>query len=126
MNDQRVARFNERISAALAAGEGEPFRALIERYESEHNVPAVEIAAALASIAQGKKPLLLDAESGNDARKPRNASAQKSDPRRAAREARASAVARSSEAATRSNSATASRTVRRWKPTASKSAACTA
>ena len=64
MNDQRVARFNERISDALAAGEGEAFRALIERYESEHNVPAVEIAAALASLAQGKKPLLLDAESG--------------------------------------------------------------
>jgi ATP-dependent RNA helicase DeaD len=63
VNEQRVARFNERITAALAAGESEMFRSLIERYESEHNVPAVEIAAALASIAQGKKPLLLDAES---------------------------------------------------------------
>jgi ATP-dependent RNA helicase DeaD len=60
VNDQRVARFNDRISAALAAGEGEKFRALIERYESEHNVPAVEIAAALASLAQGKKALLMD------------------------------------------------------------------
>ena len=64
VNDQRVARFNDRISAALAAGEGEAFRALIERFESEHNVPAIEIAAVLASLAQGKKPLLLDAESG--------------------------------------------------------------
>ena len=63
VNDQRVARFNDRISVALAAGEGEAFRALIERYESEHNVPAVEIAAALASLAQGKKPLLMDGES---------------------------------------------------------------
>jgi ATP-dependent RNA helicase DeaD len=63
VNDQRVARFNDRISAALAAGEGEAFRTLIERYESEHNVPAVEIAAALASLAQGKKPLLMP-ESG--------------------------------------------------------------
>jgi ATP-dependent RNA helicase DeaD len=62
VNDRRVARFHERISAALAGDEGEPFRALIERYESEHNVPAIEIAAALAAIAQGKKPLLLDAE----------------------------------------------------------------
>jgi len=63
VNDQRVARFNDRISAALAAGEGEAFRALIERFESEHNVPAVEIAAALASLVQGKKPLFMDAKS---------------------------------------------------------------
>jgi ATP-dependent RNA helicase DeaD len=62
VNDRRVARFNERISAALEADEGAPFRDLIERYESEHNVPAVEIAAALAGIAQGKKPLLLDVD----------------------------------------------------------------
>jgi ATP-dependent RNA helicase DeaD len=62
VNDRRVARFHERISAALAADEGEPFRALIERYEREHNVTGIEIAAALAAIAQGKKPLLLDAE----------------------------------------------------------------
>lgn len=62
VNDRRVALFHERIGAALAADEGRPFRALIERYESEHNVPAVEIASALAAIAQGKKPLLLDVE----------------------------------------------------------------
>jgi ATP-dependent RNA helicase DeaD len=60
VNEQRLARFNERIGAALAAGEGEPFVALIERYENEHNVPAAQIAAALVSIAQGKKPLLLE------------------------------------------------------------------
>jgi ATP-dependent RNA helicase DeaD len=64
VNDKRVARFNDRISAALAAGEGKPFQALIERFESEHNVPAAEIAAALASLAQGKKPLFMDVESG--------------------------------------------------------------
>jgi ATP-dependent RNA helicase DeaD len=63
VNDQRVARFNDRISAALAANEGEAFRALIERFESEHNVPAVEIAAALASLVQGKKPLFMDVKS---------------------------------------------------------------
>ena len=62
VNEQRVARFNARITEALAAGEAVGFRDLIERYEQEHNVPAVEIAAALASIAQGKKPLLVDDE----------------------------------------------------------------
>src|SRR5678816_2407666 len=69
VNDQRVARFNDRISAALAAGEGEAFRELIERFETEHNVPAVEIAAALASLVQGKKPLLMDV--ANEKREPR-------------------------------------------------------
>jgi ATP-dependent RNA helicase DeaD len=61
VNDQRVARFSARISAALEAGEGAAFRSLIERFESEHNVPAIEIAAALASLAQGKQPLRLEA-----------------------------------------------------------------
>ena len=82
VNDLRVTRFNDRISAALAAGEGEAFRALIERYESEHNVPAVEIAAALASLAQGKKPLFMDAESGKHEPREENASVESPRPRR--------------------------------------------
>ena len=60
VNEQRVRKFNDRISEVLASGEAAPFRALIERFESENNVPAVEVAAALAFLAQGKKPLLLD------------------------------------------------------------------
>jgi ATP-dependent RNA helicase DeaD len=60
VNDQRVARFKQRISDARAAGESNLFRSLIEQYEREHNVPIIEIAAALASIAQGDTPLLLD------------------------------------------------------------------
>jgi ATP-dependent RNA helicase DeaD len=81
VNDQRVARFNDRISAALAAGEGEAFRALIERFESEHNVPAVEIAAALASLVQGKKPLLMDAQSGRR-EPPREETEKRTEPER--------------------------------------------
>jgi ATP-dependent RNA helicase DeaD len=73
VNEQRVARFNQRITEALAAGEAGQFRSLIERYESEHNVPAADIAAALASIAQGKKPLLMDVggEFRRESRSPR-------------------------------------------------------
>ena len=59
VNEQRVARFRDRISAALASGEAESFRDLIEEYEREHDVPAIEIAAALASLLQGGSPLLL-------------------------------------------------------------------
>lgn len=80
VNDQRVARFNARISDALAAGEGATFRALIERFESEHNVPAIEIAAALASLVQGKQPLLLNVESGRRERREEKAPAESSPP----------------------------------------------
>ncbi len=64
VNEQRVNRFNQRITDALATGEADAYRGLIERYEQAHNVPAVEIAAALASMAQGKTPLLLDSPRG--------------------------------------------------------------
>ena len=59
VNDQRIAKFKQGISDTLAAGELELFQQLIEQYEQEHNVPAIEIAAALARIAQGDRPLLL-------------------------------------------------------------------
>jgi len=61
VNEQRVARFRNRITDALADGRAEPFRSLIEEYEREHDVPALEIAAALASLLQGGSPLLLEA-----------------------------------------------------------------
>ncbi len=61
VNEQRINRFKQRITDALAGGEADAFRGVIERYEQEHNVPAIEIAAALASLAQGKTPLFLDA-----------------------------------------------------------------
>jgi ATP-dependent RNA helicase DeaD len=59
VNEQRVARFTQKITEALAADPSDIFRSLIEEYEREHNVPAVEIAAALASLLQGGSPLLL-------------------------------------------------------------------
>jgi ATP-dependent RNA helicase DeaD len=90
VNEQRVARFNQRIADALSAGEGDAFRALIERYESEHNVPAVEIAAALASIAQGKKPLLLETAAEPAKRAERRERSERPErPKRTEREVRA-------------------------------------
>ncbi|MEO6263870.1 MAG: DEAD/DEAH box helicase [Luteimonas sp.] len=59
VNDQRVAKFLGKIGAALESSDLSLFRELVERYEREHNVPAVEIAAALATLVQGKSPLLL-------------------------------------------------------------------
>ncbi|MEP6899249.1 MAG: DEAD/DEAH box helicase, partial [Rhodanobacter sp.] len=59
VNDVRIGKFKQRISDTLAQGSLGEFQKLIEQYEQEHNVPAIEIAAALARIAQGDQPLLL-------------------------------------------------------------------
>lgn len=59
VNDVRIAKFKQRISDTIAVGELQLFQQLIEQYEQEHNIPAIEIAAALARIAQGNQPLLL-------------------------------------------------------------------
>jgi ATP-dependent RNA helicase DeaD len=60
VNDVRIARFKDQIGATLEAGGLEMFQALIEDYERERNVPAIEIAAALAKLARGDVPLLLE------------------------------------------------------------------
>ena len=60
VNDVRIAKFKEQISETLALGELEQFQSLIEDFEREKNIPAIEIAAALAKMARGNVPLLLD------------------------------------------------------------------
>jgi ATP-dependent RNA helicase DeaD len=60
VNDRRITRFKQNISDTLAVGGLEQFQQLIEQFEQEHNIPAKEIAAALARIAQGDRPLLLE------------------------------------------------------------------
>jgi len=59
VNDTRVARFLSRIDETLAGGEIDFYRDLLQRYETEQNVPAIEIAAALAKQLQGDTPFLL-------------------------------------------------------------------
>jgi len=68
VNDRRVQKFLGRITDTLAAGDTGEFRSLIEAYEQEHNVPAVDIAAALARLLQGDTPLLLPPEQRREAR----------------------------------------------------------
>jgi len=60
VNDRRVARFKDRITEAMSAeGDLQFFQELIEQYQNEKNIPAIEIAAALAKLVQGDEPLLL-------------------------------------------------------------------
>ncbi len=60
VNTHRISKFKQQISLALSKDDLGIYRNLIEQYEAEHNVPAVEIAAALARIAQGETPLLMN------------------------------------------------------------------
>ncbi|MBS0417618.1 MAG: DEAD/DEAH box helicase [Proteobacteria bacterium] len=59
VNEQRVAKFKQRIAAALADEETQAFRTLVEEFQTEHTVSALDVAAALASLLQGSTPLLL-------------------------------------------------------------------
>ena len=59
INDKRIERFNQRITDTLNEENLEFFLQLMDNYQQEHNIPALEIAAALAKMVQGKQPLLL-------------------------------------------------------------------
>jgi ATP-dependent RNA helicase DeaD len=61
VNNKRIADFKQRITDTLAAGELSFMQSLIEQYQEEHDVPALEIAAALAKLSIGDQPLLLTA-----------------------------------------------------------------
>jgi ATP-dependent RNA helicase DeaD len=60
INEVRISKFKDQITEALSDGGLDVFRSLIEAYERDHNVPAVEIAAALAKLARGDEPFLLE------------------------------------------------------------------
>jgi ATP-dependent RNA helicase DeaD len=60
VNQQRVTRFKQKIADVLAAGTADKFRFIVEQFEKEQNVPAIDIAAALVSLAQGRSPLLIE------------------------------------------------------------------
>lgn len=97
VNERRVAKFNEKLAAAIASNAGQAFLPLIENYERDNNVSAAEIAAALASIAQGATPLLL--EPGREPASTREASPYEQRPEKAGRRDRPSRDSASGEGA---------------------------
>jgi len=92
INDKRIAKFKQRITDTLAVEDLGLFSQLVEQYQQEHNVPALEIAAALARLLQGDAPFLLqhkpqktadkswDKEGERRPRKERERSARKEKP----------------------------------------------
>ena len=79
VNDQRIARFHQRITEGLAASDIDVFRRLVEDYSHRHEVPELDVAAALARQLQGDTPLLLGAGAES---KPEPASFERAPPRR--------------------------------------------
>ncbi len=59
INDKRIMEFKQRITETLTADNLDFYQRLIEEYVGEHEVPTDMVAAALACLAQGDKPLLL-------------------------------------------------------------------
>lgn len=59
VNNQRIDAFKQKISDTLTSGELAFMQSLVEQYQQEHNVPAIEIAAALAKMTLSDQPFLL-------------------------------------------------------------------
>lgn len=58
INDKRVARFKQRITDALTEP-SELLAKIVAEYAEEHDATPLDVAAALAKMAQGNTPLLL-------------------------------------------------------------------
>lgn len=62
INQQRVARFHQRITQGLAHQDLQKFASIVEHYQRENDVPWQHIAASLAVLANGDHPLLASDE----------------------------------------------------------------
>ena len=72
VNATRLSRFDDAITEALANAERiDRFRDIVAHYVREHDVPEVDVAAALAVVAQGETPLLIDPATEPPVRAPR-------------------------------------------------------
>jgi ATP-dependent RNA helicase DeaD len=59
VNETRVAKFRDSITEALHSEQVGFYRDLVTDYEQEHDVPATDIAAALAVLTHDDRPLLM-------------------------------------------------------------------
>ncbi|MGF6883375.1 ATP-dependent RNA helicase DeaD [Nocardia sp. GAS34] len=62
VNAQRVVKFHDAITENLSGANVALFRKLIEDYEAEHNIPLVDIAAALAIGSNDGENFFMEAE----------------------------------------------------------------
>lgn len=59
VNNKRIAAFKQKITDTRTSSELAFMQSLVEQYQQEHDIPAIEIAAALAKMTLGDQPLLL-------------------------------------------------------------------
>jgi len=59
INNKRIEKFKKRITETLEGEDLNLFTKMIEQYQQDHNVPPLQIAAALAQLLQGDSPFLL-------------------------------------------------------------------
>jgi ATP-dependent RNA helicase DeaD len=69
VNATRLTRFDDAITAALAdPAQIGVFRDIVAHYVEHHDVPEADVAAALAVVAQGDTPLLLEPDAAPEPR----------------------------------------------------------
>ena len=78
--DRRVAQLKRKITDTVESQDLEPFAAMIDAYLEEHDVELQAVAAALAFLAQGERPLTLPSRA--EARAPAGRPVPGSEPRR--------------------------------------------
>lgn len=70
INKRRINKLNEQITETLRSKDISFFKALIENYHSENDASRIDVAAAVAHLAQGDAPLLLEeTDTSADAKK---------------------------------------------------------
>lgn len=83
VNASRLSKFDDAITTALQAEASrvERFRDIIAHYVEHHDVPHDDVAAALAVVAQGPTPLLLDEQDDLALRAPKRGPRDRDDDR---------------------------------------------
>ncbi len=59
VNALRITKFKQRVTETMAGVDVGAFRPMVEQLQTETGLPLIDIAAALASLAQGTTPLLI-------------------------------------------------------------------
>ncbi len=72
INDSRIDRFKTRIIEATQLDDIAFYQEMIEQIETEQNIPAVEIAAAIARLMQGDVPFFMTDKPIREPRQERN------------------------------------------------------
>jgi ATP-dependent RNA helicase DeaD len=62
VNSLRIAKFKQRVIETVSLAEAKALRPVLEQLEAETGLPLIDIAAAIATMAQGTTPLLLGAK----------------------------------------------------------------